>query len=317
MYSPNGVIVASGSWDRLVKLWDPRGRSPLVQTFDGHIDWVTNLSFSGDGMYIASCSSDRKVNIWDIRKNSILSTFKGHTAAVRDVCFSPNDQFICSGSDDRSIIVWDAFSGSELLTLTGHTAPITGLSWSNDSRYFISSSKDCTVKLWQIDIIKKELSKPTVQISSPVTYRTPPPTKNPTPPTHTNNMNEENPITRPRSSSQEKRNAKRTNPRIANIKPLRRDSTLDALLDLPSKKIEDTKNNPNSLKKTKNLPKTLPKKAKSPLVIPKLELNMDDSSEELKSLPVPHKSYTKSVETVITPKSPKLHLTFPGKSILF
>jgi WD40 repeat protein len=73
--SGDGRLLASGSFDGLVKLWEvPGGR--LLATLEGHTGGLRGVALSGDGRLVASCSHDGTVMLSEVRRRTPLRTLR-------------------------------------------------------------------------------------------------------------------------------------------------------------------------------------------------------------------------------------------------
>lgn len=62
-----GFLLATGSQDKLVRLWDQRV-GKCVHSQPGHDDFVLSVVFGSDGNTLYSGSKDKTVRLWDLRK---------------------------------------------------------------------------------------------------------------------------------------------------------------------------------------------------------------------------------------------------------
>lgn len=99
-YSPDGSLLASGSEDFTVRVWDAHDGS-LLHELIGHTDMVTDLSFSPDGKTLASSSTDGSVRFWDVEEGSFLRTLEFSLIfRVQNIEFSPTGDLIALGGTD-------------------------------------------------------------------------------------------------------------------------------------------------------------------------------------------------------------------------
>ncbi len=148
-FSSDGQILASGSKDKTIKLWDVKTGKEL-RTLSGHGDGVSSVSFSSDGQILASGSKDKTIKLWDVKTGKELRTLKGHSDGVISVSFSPDGHTLASGSKDKTIKLWDVKTGKELRTLKGHSDGVISVSFSPNGHTLASGSKDKTIKLWDV-----------------------------------------------------------------------------------------------------------------------------------------------------------------------
>ncbi|MDH3528165.1 MAG: caspase family protein, partial [Acidobacteriota bacterium] len=149
-FSPDGKILASGSWDNTVKLWEyASGRE--LRTFSDHEDIVWSVAFSPDGKSLASGSKDMSVKVRDLASGNLIANLTGHTLDVWCVAFSPDGQTLASGSFDKSIRLWDITTGRELRELSGHTNVVRALAFSPDGKTLVSGSQDRSIKTWDVE----------------------------------------------------------------------------------------------------------------------------------------------------------------------
>ena len=148
-YSPDGQTLASGSWDKTIKLWNVKTGN-LRQTLTGHSDEVYSVAYSPDGQTLASGSGDNTIKLWNVKTGNLRQTLTGHSGSVDSVGYSPDGQTLASGSSDWTIKLWNVKTGNLRQTLTGHSGSVDSVGYSPDGQTLASGSSDWTIKLWNV-----------------------------------------------------------------------------------------------------------------------------------------------------------------------
>lgn len=147
--APNGNILASGSLDDTIKLWN-LPKADLLKTLPGHRRGVNALAISPSGQVLVSVGDDCALKLWNLANGALLKTLTGHARDVNAVTISPDGQFLASGSEDRTIRLWQATTGQLLKTILGAGSIVKCLAISPDNRVLVSGGFDNNVKLWSM-----------------------------------------------------------------------------------------------------------------------------------------------------------------------
>lgn len=78
---PYGHAIASGSPERVVRMWDPRSGKRTGKLV-GHTDNIRAILMSEDARYLLTGSADASIKLWSLSSQRCLHTFAYHTDSV-------------------------------------------------------------------------------------------------------------------------------------------------------------------------------------------------------------------------------------------
>ncbi|KAJ8889220.1 hypothetical protein PR048_008718 [Dryococelus australis] len=160
-------LLASGSCDRKVLLWDVRSAKSFLKCLDqynsnsqststAHNGFVNGLCFSENGLYLLSCGTDNSLRLWDVcwGRNELVNfgdvpnySKKCVQLDVRTVVGS-GVAYVPSGSN---VLVFDIGSGRNIRTLHGHFGTINGCRFHPYLQELYSCGNDRNILVWSAD----------------------------------------------------------------------------------------------------------------------------------------------------------------------
>ncbi len=148
-FSPIGKMIATSSYDKLIKLWDVAGGNEL-RTLKHHTAAVFDVAFSPDGKTLASAGDDQTVKLWDVASGKRIVTLSEPTGGVNAVAFHPQGTELAAVGVDKTLRVW-SFSGKSAAirkSLFAHDASILDVTYAPDGKSLYTASEDGRIKAW-------------------------------------------------------------------------------------------------------------------------------------------------------------------------
>jgi len=181
--APSGEILASGSFDKTVKIWETKD-DRLLHTLEGHSNHVHGLSFSSNGKFLATKSCDNTVRIWKCDTWGLVSVIAekserpaGFLAASSAIAFNTGNSSVLAtlGNEDSIIRIWQvntdvllrkgSKSGATEQSIKYTTAKLvlvgdsgvgkTGLGWRLAHNEFKEHSSTHGQQFWVVPELKK------------------------------------------------------------------------------------------------------------------------------------------------------------------
>lgn len=150
VFSPSGKILATSSYDRLIKLWDVKSGEEL-RTLKDHIDAVYSLAFTPDGQHLISGAADRSLKIWSVSDGERLYTISDPLEGINAIAIDSSGKRVAAGGLDRTIRIWELgeTTGTLLRSLIAHEGPILQIAFSPDGSKLVTASTDGRIKVFR------------------------------------------------------------------------------------------------------------------------------------------------------------------------
>lgn len=146
--SSDDQFLASGGWDKMIRIWSPKDLS-WIHTFSMHRQEVTCLAFRLNNNTLYSGSADRSVMLWTLEDDDnrcFVESLYGHESTVTSLDPLKRERLLSSGGLDRSIRIWKIVEQAQSVIESNHDS--ADIVKSIDDKIFVSGGTDGSLILW-------------------------------------------------------------------------------------------------------------------------------------------------------------------------
>ena len=155
-WHPFFALVASGSKDSYVKLWDPRlaDKKACISTLYGHKQTVQKVTWNMNGNWLLTGSRDHTVKLFDIRaarEPLAMGSKAGHQTHVTSLAWHPqHERLFASGDYAGALLFWVAGDEEPVARVEkAHDQAIWEMAWHPTVGHVLATgANDTRTKFW-------------------------------------------------------------------------------------------------------------------------------------------------------------------------